>query len=184
MSDREKQQDRENRSLIKQLVVLTVAMFGFGYLLVPLYDAFCELTGIRTNFTAADPTVAMAVDTDREVTIEFIATPNINAPWSFAPVQAKMKVQPGKLYEATYIATNLTDAAITGNSVPDVKPSQAAKYFRKTECFCFTPQPFTAGQSRELPVRFIVDPDLPPHIETITLSYSLFSIQQAANAAQ
>lgn len=184
MSDQEKQQERENRSLIRQLLVLTVAMFGFGYLLVPLYDAFCELTGIRTTFTASDPNVAMAVDTDREVTIEFIATPNINAPWDFAPSEAKMKVQPGKLYQATYVATNLTDASITGNSVPDVKPSQAAKYFRKTECFCFTPQPFAAGQSRELPVRFIVDPDLPAHIETITLSYSLFAIQQAADASQ
>lgn len=184
MSDREKQQERENRSLIKQLLVLTVAMFGFGYLLVPLYDAFCELTGIRSTFTASDPNVAMAVATDREVTIEFIATPNINAPWDFAPSEAKMKVQPGKLYQATYVATNLTDASITGNSVPDVKPSQAAKYFRKTECFCFTPQPFAAGQRRELPVRFIVDPDLPPHIETITLSYSLYSIQQAADASQ
>ena len=179
MSGPRQKQRRENRSLTTRLVVMTVAMFGFGYLLVPLYSVFCEITGIRTSFTPADEGVARAVDENREVIIEFIATPNINAPWEFAPAQAKMSVKPGKLYEATYTARNLTDAPLTGSSVPDVKPTQAAKYFQKTECFCFTPQAFTAGQSRELPVRFIVDPDLPAHIETITLSYSLFATQQA-----
>jgi cytochrome c oxidase assembly protein subunit 11 len=182
MSEQRQKQGEANRSLATRLVVMTVAMFGFGYLLVPLYGVFCEITGIRSEFTAADPGVAMAIDEDREVTIEFIATPNINAPWEFAPAQAKMKVKPGKLYETVYVARNLTDAAITGNSVPDVKPAQAAKYFRKTECFCFSPQPFEAGQSRELPVRFIVDPDLPPHIETITLSYSLFAMERTAGS--
>ena len=182
MSEPGQKQGKENRSLTMRLVVMTIAMFGFGYLLVPLYSVFCELTGIRSEFTAADPGVAMAIDEDREVTVEFIATPNINAPWDFAPVQAKMSVKPGKLYQATYIARNLTNAAITGNSVPDVKPAQAAKYFRKTECFCFSPQAFEPGQSRELPVRFVVDPDLPRHIETITLSYSLFAMERAAGA--
>ena len=164
-----------NLALTGRLVLLAVAMFGFGYLLVPLYDVFCEITGIgvRTGKpTAAEVTEAPV--TDRVITVEFVATRNQQAPWEFRPAVASMEVVPGKLYDTTYFARNLTDRQVVGHAVPSVAPGQANKYFKKTECFCFTQQTLMANETREMPVRFYVKPDLPEHIREITLSYTFF----------
>lgn len=163
-----------------KLAVMVVAMFGFGYLLVPMYNVFCELTGLNGK-TASTAAVATEASSDREVIVEFIASINQQAPWEFRPTVAKMKVQPGKFYDTTFFARNRTDAALTGHAVPSVAPGQAARHFQKTECFCFTEQNFAPGEGRDMPVRFILDPDLPKHIETVTLSYTFFAQQRVAD---
>ena len=174
---------RTDRRLLAQLGVLVVLMFGFGFLLVPLYDVFCELTGVR--YTAqATPAREMAVPVDaaREVTVRFIATHDQAAPFEFRPNRTGMTVLPGKLYEATFHTRNKAGRAVRGIATPDVKPVAAVKYFQKTECFCFTPQWFDAGETRELVVRFIIDPDLPAHVEAVTLAYTLYADEQVAAA--
>jgi cytochrome c oxidase assembly protein subunit 11 len=167
-----------SRSLAFRLAVMTVAMFGFGFLLVPIYDAFCEATGLggKTNKTAIvleeeglEFTVA-----DRTIRLEFDTTVNQYAPWEFASSVDTMYIKPGAIYETTFVARNLADHHMTGQAVPSIAPSQAAKYFKKLECFCFTTQEFEANEHREMPVRFVVDTDLPEYIDTITLSYTFF----------
>ena len=167
-----------NRSLTLKLTVLAVGAFGFGFALVPLYDVLCTMTGIgnKANLTKAAQ-IAEHPDDRREVTVEFVAQlPSVGS-WEFAPVVTSMKVHPGRLYEAQYTARNLSGRDTFGQAVPDVAPSKAAAYFRKTECFCFTPQHFTATETKAMPVRFIVDPALPQHIDRITLAYTFYDSQ-------
>lgn len=168
-----------NASLVRRLVLMTVAMFGFGFLLVPLYDVFCEITGLggKTNQTPAS--VVEARDADRVIDLEFVATVNERAPWEFRPEVDAMDINPGALYEATFIARNLSDRDRVAQAVPSVAPAQAAKYMKKLDCFCFTEQPFLAGEERELRVRFIVDSDLPDYLDTLTLSYTFFDTPES-----
>lgn len=165
----------ENAGLIRSLLLFITGMVAFTFIVLPpLYDAFCEVTGLggRTNTSAA--TVEENVDTDREVRLEFVTTVNQYAPWTFDSKLDLMTIQPGKLHEAMFVAKNLTDRHKIAQAVPSVAPPQAAKYFKKLECFCFSQQEFTPGELKEMPVRFIVDSDLPEHIDTITLSYTFF----------
>jgi len=166
--------DRETASLAARLLLLAIGMFGFGFLLVPLYDAFCEITGLggRTNETPA--VVEERPDASRNIDLEFVTTVNEYAPWAFSSDLQGMTVHPGALYEATFTATNLTDRHKIAQAVPSVAPQEAAKHFKKLDCFCFTTQEFAAGESKSMPVRFIIDSDLPEHIDTITLSYTFF----------
>ena len=171
-----------NASLTFRLLVMAAAMFGFGFLLVPLYDVFCEITGFggRTNDVAI--IVAEAPDENRTVRVEFITTVNEYAPWAFAPDAVSMEVQPGRMYYATFTATNLSNADKIGQAVPSVVPTAAADYFKKIECFCFENQAFTANEERALPLQFIVDPELPDYVDTITLQYTLFdTVRLSAN---
>lgn len=163
-----------NRSLTMRLLLLTVAMFGFGFLLVPLYDVFCEITGFggRTNTVAA--VVAESPDESRSVRVEFVTTVNEYAPWEFAPDLAGMDVTPGKLYSATFTARNLSADDKIGQAVPSVAPISASAHFKKIECFCFTSQEFAAHEERALPLQFIVDPNLPDYVDSITLQYTFF----------
>ncbi len=168
--------------LVAKLAVLAIAMFGFGYLLVPLYEKFCEITGIDGR-TAGQATgveyLTDQVDESRWVTVHFDATVNSGLPWQFEPVERMMQVRPGKLYETTYIAFNRADRPIVGQAVPSVAPGRASLFFNKTECFCFTEQLLGARESREMPVRFVVDPNLPERVELVTLSYILYQNEQA-----
>lgn len=152
------------------------AMFAFGFLLVPVYDVFCRVTGLggKVETTQTVLTNADIPDEDRLITIEFVGSVNEYAPWEFHPTVTSIEVHPGQLYDATFFARNLTDRALVGQAVPSVAPGIAAKYFRKTECFCFTAQNFSARESRNLPLQFIVDADLPAHIDRLTLSYTFF----------
>ena len=174
MSDSQKNLSSENRSLTGRLLVLAAAMFGFGFLLVPLYDVFCEITGFggRTNATAA--LVEEAPDLSREIRVEFVTTVNSYAPFEFAADVDSMTVNPGKMYFATFTAKNLTDADKIALAVPSVAPVSAAEHFVKVECFCFTSQDFAANEERPMPLQFIVDPDLPAYVDTITLQYTFF----------
>ncbi len=170
----------ENRSLVRRLLILAAAMFGFGFALVPLYDVFCEITGFggRTNSTAA--VVDEAPDYSREVRVEFVTTVNSYAPFEFAPDADSMVVNPGKMYFATFTAKNLTETDKIAQAVPSVAPVSAAEHFTKIECFCFTSQQFAANEARAMPLQFIVDPDLPEYVDTITLQYTFFDTPSAA----
>lgn len=163
------------RALSVRLLVMAVAMFGFGFLLVPIYDAFCEVTGFggKTANEAAT-NVAVGADQSREIKLEFVTTVNEYAPWVFRSGVDGMTVHPGGLYVATFIARNLTDSHKVAQAVPSVAPQQAATYFKKLECFCFTTQEFAPGEEKEMPVRFIIDSKIPDYIDTITLSYTFF----------
>lgn len=171
-----KQQKPLHLVLASKLVLLSVAMFAFGYLVMPpLYRVICDITGLngRTNSVAVVGP-GEAAETERLVTVEFVSVINSSAAWSFKPAKHSMQVSPGKSYEAFYTAVNLTGRPAVGKAVPSVAPSSAAKYFNKIECFCFTKQEFNVGESKEMPLRFFVDPDLPRSIDTITLSYTYF----------
>jgi len=175
-----------SKSLSVRLLVMAVAMFGFGFLLVPIYDAFCEVTGFggKTADTAAT-NVIIDADETREVSLEFVTTVNQYAPWTFQASVDGMTIHPGGLYEATFIARNLSNQHKIAQAVPSVAPQQAASHFKKLECFCFTTQEFAPGEEKEMPVRFIVDSDLPDYIDTITLSYTFFDTARLTdNSAQ
>jgi cytochrome c oxidase assembly protein subunit 11 len=180
MNDPEENLQTSNRSLTRRLLLLAAAMFGFGFLLVPLYDVFCEITGFggRTNTTAA--VVEEAPDLSREIRIEFMTTVNSYAPFEFAADVDSMIVNPGKMYFATFTAKNLTPDDKVAQAVPSVAPVAAAEHFTKIECFCFTSQEFMANEARAMPLQFIVDPDLPEYLDTITLQYTFYDTPRAA----
>ena len=164
-----------NRSLTARLLLFAVGMFAFGFfVLPPLYEVFCDITGFggRTNTTAI--AAVEAPDLSRTVRIEFVTTVNEYAPWTFAADVDSMEVHPGKMYFATFSATNRSDNGLISQAVPSVAPVVANKHFQKIECFCFTSQEFAANETRTLPLSFIVDPELPDYVDTITLSYTLF----------
>lgn len=164
-----------NRSLAVRLLVFAVGMFAFGFLVLPpMYDVFCDITGFggRTNETAL--VAAEAPDLTRTIRVEFVTTVNEYAPWSFSADVDSMEVNPGKMYFATFSTTNRSSGPLVGQAVPSVAPVSATEHFKKIECFCFTSQEFAANETRALPLQFIVDPDLPDYVDTITLSYTLF----------
>jgi cytochrome c oxidase assembly protein subunit 11 len=174
-----------NKPLALRLGIAAVAMFGFGFALVPLYDIFCEITGIRIPIKAQDAaSIVEATEPGRAITLEFLASTNGSAPWEFEPASDTLTVRTGKLNETTYFARNLTDRQLVGVATPDIRPAEAGRYFRKVECFCFNEQEFAAGEARELGVRFFVEPDLPAHIDTITLSYTMFAQQEKLASIQ
>ena len=167
--------NKENRNLTRQLWLFAAGSFAFGFALVPLYDVICDVTGYgdRSRLVEA-AAVEEAPDANRSVTIEFISTRPTFGAWEFRPATSTLEIQPGRLYEATFHARNLRDHPVTATAVPSVAPLKATQYFRKTECFCFTPQPFEARQERALTVRFIVDPKLPTNIDRLTLGYAMY----------
>ena len=180
MSDRPQEKlSSDGRRTVQQLLLVAVGMFGFGFLLVPMYDVFCEITGLNGKTNSAPVEVRENVSENREVQVEFIV--NTRGGFEFAPPSPRMTVKPGKLYAADFFARNLAEMPRVAQAVPSVSPSIAAKYFIKTECFCFEQQQFGASEGKDMPVRFIVDPDLPADVETITLSYTLYPIDQVAS---
>ena len=166
---------RCNRRSAWRLGLVVAAMFGFGYALVPLYDVFCEVTGLggRTGVVQAG-TLPVEVDESRLVTVSFDATVNSALPWELTPSQREMKVYPGRLYETYYVAKSRSHRPTVGRAVPSVAPAVASKYFNKTECFCFTSQHLEPGEEREMPVHFVVSEQLPDRVDALTLSYILF----------
>jgi len=180
MNSTQKNLASENRSLTGRLLLMAAAMFGFGFLLVPLYDVFCEITGFggRTNSTSV--VAEEAPDLSREIRVEFVTTVNSYAPFEFAADVDSMTVHPGKMYFATFTAKNLTTAPKVAQAVPSVAPVSAAEHFTKIECFCFTSQEFNANEQRAMPLQFIVDPNLPDYVDTITLQYTFYDTARVA----
>ena len=171
-----------------KMLGVSLAAFAFAFSLVPLYRIACEkVFGIRLEQGPAAGAVASAVVQDRWVTVQFDGGVNSKLPWQFKPEQVSMRVQPGKQYEALYYARNTSGKPIVGSAVPSVAPARASGYFNKTECFCFTAQTLQAGEAREMPVRFIVDPALPADVKTLTLSYAFYrndTLTAQANAGK
>ncbi len=169
--------DRANRQLVIRLLFAVVGMFGFGFALVPLYDVFCEVTGLNGKTARqAYQAVDVEVDRTRSITVQFIATNNDQMNWAFAPVTNRLTVHPGEAVTTHFLAHNPNTVAMIGQAIPSVSPGRAAEYFHKTECFCFNQQPLAAGEKADMGLQFIVDQDLPKDIRTITLSYTLFDV--------
>jgi cytochrome c oxidase assembly protein subunit 11 len=165
----------QNRKTARRLALIAVAMFGFGFALWPLYNVFCEVTGFGGRAIQVEPGgEAVAAVTGRTINIRFDASVNSSLPWLFQPKERTAEYPVGEASTALYLTMNPTDEAITGQATYNVSPPEASLYFVKTECFCFTEQLLEAGESREMPVYFYIKPDLPEHIEDITLSYTFY----------
>ncbi|MCE2572349.1 cytochrome c oxidase assembly protein [Motilimonas eburnea] len=168
-----------SRRLITGLCATVVAMFGFGFALVPLYQVFCDITGFNgntSNIVQAQTQGSDGVDYSRLVTVEFVTYISKGMQWQLTPQVEQMQVHPGQMIDMEFIATNLSREDQVGQAVPSVSPGQGANYFNKTECFCFNQQPLKAGDSASLPLRFFVATDLPQGIQTLTLSYTLYEL--------
>ncbi|WP_442682719.1 cytochrome c oxidase assembly protein [Stenotrophomonas sp. JC08] len=158
-----------------RLIAVALAVFVLTFSLVPLYRIACEkVFGVRLERGASQMATTRAGDGTRTVRVEFDGGVNSKLPWAFHPELLTMDVVPGELNEAMYFARNDSDRTLVGSAVPSVAPARASGYFTKAECFCFTAQTLQAGEMRDMPVRFIVDPDLPADIKTITLSYTFY----------
>jgi cytochrome c oxidase assembly protein subunit 11 len=171
------EQRRSNVTLLKKLGVIVVAMFGFGYALVPFYDKICEAAGLR-NIAQAD-VLALAntqVDATRAVRIEFDSNVRDLA-WSFKAMEPVVNVHPGEVRQVEFEVVNATGHALTGQAIPSYGPAYAGQYFKKLECFCFAQQTLAAGETRRMPVVFVVDPHAPADLATITLSYTFFPVE-------
>lgn len=165
----------DNRRLVLRLLAVVVGMFAFGFLLVPIYDVMCQAFGINGK-TSGQYEGEQTVDVSRQVRVQFLSTNAADMAWDFYPKGDELVAHPGAVNEMIFIAHNPTDRPMSAQAVPSIAPSNAAAYFHKTECFCFTQQVLQPGQRIEMPVRFIVDRDMPKEVKHLTLSYTLFDI--------
>lgn len=168
--------EKQHIGLVRRLVITVFAMFGFGFALVPLYDVFCEVTGINGKTSDEAAVTSNYVDESRLVTVEFIARTQGQLPWRFEPVVKRMKVHPGQMHQVDFEVANLSGENMVVQAVPSVSPGMAATYFNKIECFCFNQQPLIQGQVAALGLQFYIDKELPEQYSTVTLSYTLFDI--------
>lgn len=168
---------KKSRRTIWVLCGIVVGMFGFGFALVPLYQIFCQVTGFNgsTQGRQAESVYEGKIDESRLVTVQFDSTINTGLPWDFGPMTKKMQVHPGQVYEVNYMARNNAAQSIVAQAVPGITPWQATQHFIKMECFCFSNQTLEAGESKEMPLRFVVSPGLPDDINTLTLSYTFMN---------
>jgi cytochrome c oxidase assembly protein subunit 11 len=166
---------KPDRSLTRSLLLMVAGSFAFGFALVPLYDVICEAAGIRVNDSPSQ-IAATEAGAGREVALEFVSMLPPGSEFDLTPETRTMTLQPGKLYEAKFKIRSKATVPVIAQAVPSVAPSTTAKYLQKTECFCFTPQEFAASEEREFTVRFIVDPDLPRHVDRMTLAYAIHKL--------
>jgi cytochrome c oxidase assembly protein subunit 11 len=176
MSESTPDRKRANRGLTFKLLLFTLGSFGFGFALVPLYGLLCSITGIGNQklLLRAVELRARPDNTERWVTVELVSNLPSVGNWEFHPMVHSIRVHPGQLYQADFLAHNLMGHDTVAQAVPDIAPSMATAWFHKTECFCFTPQSFKADEQRVMPVRFFVDSALPAHIDRLTLSYTFY----------
>ena len=181
---------RENLKMMAKLAVITAVMFGFGFALVPLYKAICEATGINVlargendvpTALRTGPLTNSQADMSRTITVEFDA--NARGPWAFKPAQRSLQVHPGVLTTVMYEFQNTQDRRMSAQAIPSYAPRQAVEYFHKIECFCFSQWTLNAGEKKDWPVVFVVDPKLPKDVTTITLSYTFFEVGAKTPAA-
>lgn len=166
---------RANKRLAIKLGAVAIGALAFGFALVPLYNVFCEATGLngKTNAESARP-AAVKVDKSRWVTVQFTGTVMPGLSWEFHPQQASMRVHPGEIVRVSYYAKNSTNQTIVGQAVPSVTPGQAAQHFVKLDCFCFKQQALEPGAEKEMGLTFIISPELSKEVGTVTLSYAFF----------
>jgi len=181
----------KNRRTLWVLAGVVILMFGFGFALVPLYGLLCDLTGTpsiakrasdgRAEGAGAAPVGAVA--SDRTVTIKFDATVHPDLPWSIRPLDRSLRVTPGETYEVRFLAENRSSESTVGQAIPSVAPWQVTDYLSKLECFCFNKQTLAGGESREMPLRFIISPAIPEGIDSLTLSYSVLRLEDEESDA-
>ena len=174
---------RNNRRTAVKLTLVALGMFGFGYGLALSYDTLCRLVGIGGKTERIEASAAVGgIDEKRTVTVEFTGNAAAGLPWEFVPRVKRMDVHPGETVTVNYYVRNTAPEAITGQAVPSVTPARASAHFKKIECFCFTQQQLKAGEGREMPVRFVVAPELAADVHTITLSYGFFNADKISAA--
>ena len=152
-----------------------VGMFGFGFALVPLYDVFCDITGLNgKDYSRAEAVPMSIIDESRTVKVEFITYLNKKLPWKFTPEIKSVELHPGERYQVSFVAINQSDQDTFGRAVPSITPGYGAQYLVKTECFCFQEQMLAANEEAMMPLIFYIDPNIPADISTLTLAYTLF----------
>ncbi|MBC7916606.1 MAG: cytochrome c oxidase assembly protein [Rhodoferax sp.] len=180
---------RENLKMVRKLAVVTVAMFAFGYALVPMYKAICEMTGINVLALGEQmllgnkvgPASNTQIDASRTITVEFDA--NSRGPWEFKPAQRSVQVHPGELTTVMYEFQNVQNRRMAAQAIPSYAPQQAQAHFNKLECFCFNQYILEPGEKKSWPVAFVIDPKLSKDVHTITLSYTFFEVGGKTPAA-
>jgi len=165
------------------LISVVCVMFAFGFMLVPLYDVFCEITGLNGKTKGQYQGELIGSDSERLITIQFVANRNANLPWDFSPQQEELELKLGERKQTSFQVSNSYDRAVVAQAIPSVSPAVAADYLNKVECFCFQKQPLEAGEAKSFPLVFFIDPALPEHIKKLTLSYTLFDISETATAS-
>lgn len=182
---RRREQARRNAPMLAKLAIFAVVMFGFGWAMIPLYYAICEVTGINVLTQRDESAQAFArstqVDRSRKVVIEFDT--NTHGPWRFRPTTRSIDIHPGELATVEYELVNTVDHPMAGQAIPSYAPQIAGSYFRKLECFCFRQQVLQANETKRFPVVFVIDSKLPAEVTTITLSYTFFDIAGPAGKA-
>ncbi len=171
--------EKNHVKLVTILAIVVLGMFGFGFALVPIYNSLCQTLGIngKTNNQAIAYNQDKAtVDKNRTVVVEFVATNNSSVPWAFYPKKYKLNVHPGEISKLSFYAENKTSHTMTVQAIPSVTPGIAAKYLKKTECFCFTQQTLNGHEAMDMPLLFHLDPELPQDVKVVTLSYTLFDV--------
>lgn len=175
MSVKQDSTKTENRRLSRRLALVAVGMFGFGFALVPFYNQICAALGVNNIEQKAEAPANSQIDYSRSVVIELDSNAH-NMPWRFRPTVRHITVHPGELATVEYEIVNVRGGPVTGQAVPSYGPQIAGEYFKKIECFCFTQQTLAAGETRRLPVVFVVDPKLPRDVSTIAISYTFFEV--------
>lgn len=168
---------KKNAKLARTLLLVAVAMFGFGYALVPIYDVLCEWKWIERDRPDDIKKVAEAVyqvDMSREITVEFVTMLNESTPMEFRAEKKQIKVHPGEYHTVNFYAENKTDKTMLARAIASFTPAVTSNYFEKTQCFCFDEQTFKPKEAKTMPMRFVINPELPKQYETITLSYTFF----------
>lgn len=168
--------ERSNNKLAWRLFFVVIGMFGFGFALVPLYNTMCRTLGINGKTDATISAASQTVDTSRVVQVEFLTTKAGGLPWQFKPVVHRVAVHPGEMKKVNFYAENQSTKTMSVQAIPSVTPGVAAKYFKKTECFCFVQQTLKSHESMDMPLLFHLDVDLPKNVNTVTLSYTLYNI--------
>jgi cytochrome c oxidase assembly protein subunit 11 len=145
-----------HRRLATKLGLVALGAFGFGFALVPLYDVLCSVTGFGDRSQLVrESALPDTVDASRLVTVEFVANLPTVGSWQFQPEVHTMQVQPGRLYEAKFLATNQTGRVTWAQALPH----------------------FAVGEAKHMPVRFFVDTALPKYVDRITLAYTFYDTQ-------
>lgn len=171
---------RSNQVLLRKLLIVAAAMFGFGFVLVPFYKKICEVTGIN-SVLRADTVVNTQVDGGRWLTVEFDTNVRNDLPWTFIPIERSVRIHPGELAQVMFEIRNNGSRPVTGQAIPSYGPQLAARHFKKLDCFCFTQQVLAPGEAKRMPVVFVIERDLPQDVNTITLSYTFFEVEGTVN---
>ncbi|WP_133127666.1 cytochrome c oxidase assembly protein [Legionella nagasakiensis] len=169
---------KSHSKLLMILTAIVLGMFGFGFALVPIYNSLCKALNIngKINPEAVSYDANTHVAKERDVLVEFVATNNSGIPWDFYPKTRKLRIHPGEIAKLSFYAENKTSHTMTVQAIPSVTPGIAAKYLKKTECFCFTQQTLNGHEAMDMPLLFHIDTDLPANVKTITLAYTLFDV--------